>query len=214
MSAEALARKARSIKVLKSEKVPYIEHLPLIETEAESTRRTSKNVAMRAMALSIVAAKGHGLKQETVAKLVKEYKLASVFSPEESAFIKNASPKKHDRIQFSWRYESYWVMLWALGFIAKLDRPDSVCDVERAVSILRHNGHDGFLKKAKLRPQRDILDAADLIYRYHWAARDAHINGRDAPAGLEGGVVYERHRALNWLIGYMDQEWDEVTTDT
>ena len=27
-------------------------------------------------------------------------------------------------------------------------------------------------------------------------------------------VVYERHYALNWLIGYCDQSWDEVTTDT
>jgi hypothetical protein len=34
------------------------------------------------------------------------------------------------------------------------------------------------------------------------------------PAGLHPGVLYERHYALNWLIGYCDQEWDEVTTDT
>lgn len=24
----------------------------------------------------------------------------------------------------------------------------------------------------------------------------------------------ERHRALNWLIRYMNQAWDEVATDT
>lgn len=40
------------------------------------------------------------------------------------------------------------------------------------------------------------------------------MNGRDAPAGLEKGVVKERHYALNWLVGYMDQAWDDVTTDT
>jgi hypothetical protein len=31
---------------------------------------------------------------------------------------------------------------------------------------------------------------------------------------LNEEIIGERHRALNWLIRYMDQEWDEITTDT
>ncbi|MEO7730336.1 MAG: DUF4272 domain-containing protein [Kofleriaceae bacterium] len=27
-------------------------------------------------------------------------------------------------------------------------------------------------------------------------------------------LITERHRALNWLIRYMGQSWDNVTTDT
>ncbi|WP_413404476.1 DUF4272 domain-containing protein [Paenibacillus amylolyticus] len=34
------------------------------------------------------------------------------------------------------------------------------------------------------------------------------------PAGLNGGVAYERHRALNWLICYLNLAWDDVRTDT
>lgn len=49
---------------------------------------------------------------------------------------------------------------------------------------------------------------------YHGAVVDARVNDRAAPAGLEPGVTMERHHALNWLIGYMDQAWDEVSTDT
>jgi len=26
--------------------------------------------------------------------------------------------------------------------------------------------------------------------------------------------VVERHPALNWLLGYQGQEWDDVSTDT
>ena len=40
------------------------------------------------------------------------------------------------------------------------------------------------------------------------------MNGKSAPSGLDPGVVQERHQALNWLIGYMDQHWDDVSTDT
>ena len=43
---------------------------------------------------------------------------------------------------------------------------------------------------------------------------DARISGRQPPAGLDPGVVYERHYALNWLIRYSDQEWDDISTDT
>ncbi|HEX6611164.1 MAG TPA: DUF4272 domain-containing protein [Hyphomicrobiaceae bacterium] len=50
------------------------------------------------------------------------------------------------------------------------------------------------------------------MYRYHWAVRDASINGRPSPADLDPGIVMERHHALNWLIGYIDA--DDVTTDT
>ncbi|MGN6547434.1 MAG: DUF4272 domain-containing protein [Aureliella sp.] len=214
MTDEAQVRKASSMAILKSEDVPLIEHLPAIESEAESTRRTTEEVATRALALCVVAVKGEGLEQEIVEHIIKDYGLASGFTPNEQKFIKDPNPSQHDRIQFAWRYECYWVMLWALGFIERLGRPDTICDVKQAVMIMQQNGRDGFMKMAKLRPQSEILDAADLIYRYHWAVVDARVNGREAPAGLDGGVVMERHYALNWLIGYMDQDWDDVSTDT
>jgi hypothetical protein len=214
MSDEAQTRKSRSLAILKTEQVPINDYLPLTETETDSTRRTSEQVATRAMALCVVALKAEGLEQEIVIHLVQKYELASAFTPKETQFINNPSPKQRDRIQFVWRYECFWVMLWALGFIDRLDRPDKICQVKRAVEFLHENGRNGFLKKANLRPQAEILDAADLIYRYHWAIVDARINKRHTPAGLDGGVVMERHYALNWLIGYMGQDWDDVSTDT
>lgn len=81
-------------------------------------------------------------------------------------------------------------------------------------ATLRDLGTEGLRKKARLRPQADILDACDLIYRYHWAVVDARLKNAPAPAGLDSGVVYERHYALNWLVGYMDQDWDDISTDT
>lgn len=165
MSDEALSRKGRSIAILKAENVPLIEHLPVIETETESLRRSADQVAERAMALCIVAAKGEGVEQKIIDQLIDEYQLATVLTPNERDFIKNPNPSQHERVQFVWRYECYWVMLWALGFTDKLERPDQICDVKRAVTILRDNGREGFLRKAKLRPQSEILDAADLIYR-------------------------------------------------
>jgi hypothetical protein len=75
-------------------------------------------------------------------------------------------------------------------------------------------GPDGLQEDADLRPQSELLSAADLIYRYHWAVVDARLKGQEPPAGLEGAVVYERHYALNWLIGYSGPDWDDISTDT
>lgn len=213
-TADALKRKGRSDARLASEGVPVNKSLPAIEDIGEMKRRSKDEVAWRAMALLAVAVKGEGLDQATVDKLVEDYRLKDHFSPEEAAFISQTSPSDHDRVQFSWRYETAWTLLWALGYVDDLSKPTAVCDVSRAVKIMQERSAEQFIADAKLRSAEEIAEQADLIYRYHWAVVDARINDKPAPAGLEPGVTMERHYALNWLIGYLGQEWDEISTDT
>lgn len=214
MSPEAVQRKERSEAMLRAEGVPINKYLPVVETESASKHRSKDEVAHRALALLVVAVKGEGLEQAVVERLVSTYGLAKYFSPKEAAFIRNASPSEHDRIQFVWRYEAAWVLLWALGYVEKLEKPTGICDVPRAVNFMKTRSTAQFLADAKLRPLKEMLDQSDRIYRYHWAVVDARVNKKAAPASLEPGVTMERHYALNWLVGYMDQEWDDISTDT
>jgi hypothetical protein len=211
---EAVNRKKRSETVLRAEAVPINRTLPVVETEAEAKRRSKNEVAYRALALLVVAVKGEGLDQKRTLEVVKEYGLAPYFTPKEKAFIDDASPPQQDRVQFSWRYEAAWTLLWALGYVDKLDKPVALCDVPRAVKTMKQRTAAKFIAEAKLRPLSEILDQADLVYRYHWAVVDARLKGKQLAGGIEPGVIMERHYTLNWLIGYMDQAWDDVTTDT
>lgn len=213
-SPEALQRKARSEAVLQAEGVPINRYLPVIETESEARRRTREEVARRALCLMVVAVKGEGVEQRIVEEVASEYGLLRHFTPKESVFFAAKAPSRHDQIQFIWRYEAAWTLLWALGYVGALSKPAGICDVPEAVRHVREHTATTFVTQSRLRPLNEILDQADRIYRYHWAVVDARINGRSAPAGLEPGVVLERHYALNWLIGYMGQEWDDVSTDT
>lgn len=211
---EAKKRKERSEAILIEEGVPVNKHLPCVETEEEIKCRSINEIAYRALALLVVAVKGEGAEQSEIEKVIKEYNLESYFTPKEQDFIKNSSPAKHDSIQFTWRYEAAWVLLWSLGYVGELERPVAVCDVSKAVTFMMDRTLEQFIADAKLRPLSEILDQLDIIYRYDWAIVDARINNQEPPTDLDSGVVYERHYAFNWLVGYMEQEWDKITTDT
>jgi len=211
---EALARKERSLAKLLKREVPTLQHLPVIEDSQSAQKRTKEEIAHRAIALCLVALKGEGLDQPTVQQLVAQYGAHEYFTPAEKKFIAASSPTQLERIQFAWRYEDYWVMLWALGYVERLDYPDRICDVPRAVKLLREHSTAEFIARAKVRDLSEILDEADLIYRLDWATVNARLKKQVAPAGLDAGVVVERHRALNWLIGHLNLEWDHVSTDT
>ena len=214
LPANSSARRARSIRRLTAEGVPVLPSLPVIESESEVRRRPAAEIANRAMALLFVAARAEGLEQARAANLVAQYSLTSELTPQERAFLAAPTMSDADRAKFSWRYEAAWVLLWSLGYVERLERPQQTIDPATVARIVADRGRDRFLREARLRSLPDILDEADLIYRYSWAADDARVNGMPAPAGLNADVISERHHALNWLIGYLDQAWDDVTNDT
>lgn len=211
---EALARKARSETRLKSEGVMTNAELPVIENAAEAKLRTADAVVDRALALLVVATKGEGLEQARVIETRDKLGAAPFLSPDEKDFVDDASPTAKDKAQFGWRYECLGVMLWALGFEAELPRPGKIVDAGRIVKLVLDKGPTAFRAEAKLRSSKDILDATDLVYRYDWACVAARMSSEPAPKGVDCEVVLERHRALNWLIGYQNQAWDDVSTDT
>ncbi len=99
-------------------------------------------------------------------------------------------------------------MLWAQNFLDNLPFPDQICDVSLSVQLLqKHKSAEDFIAASKLRSAREVLDEVDFTFRCNWACVEAR-------GALDPGVVKERHHALNWLVGYMGQEWDDVTTDT
>lgn len=214
-SEDALARKESSSEWLKEMAVPINQNLPPIQGEEDTESRSLETIASRALALTLVALKGEGLEQEVVERVYSDLGLDGQLSPNEYEFYKNVEPDAQDRVNFVWRYESLFVLLWAMGYADELGYPGSICDVQAIVKLIHASkGVEGLMADAKLRSQSEILDEADRIYRLHWAVVDARLRGDKAPADLEGGVVYERHYALNWLIGYQDALWDDISTNT
>jgi hypothetical protein len=210
-----LARKRENIKHIKSIGLPSIDHLPVVEDEKQIKPRTAQEVAERSIATVICCVKGEtqGKDKALIDELVQDFGASGYFSPKEAAFIKNPNPGRQELIDFAWRYECLHVFLWALGLNETLKPPNAICDVKHDVGLIRKLGPKDFIAKAKLRPMSEILDMADLYYRLHWAAIELRLKSQKSDK-LDEGIIRERHRALNWLIRYMNQSWDDVTTDT
>ena len=211
---EARQRKYRSEAILKAERVRINLFLPVIETEAEMRPRTKEEVAFRTMTLLAVAVKGEGLEQPLVEKFVADHGLKEHLTPEERAFIEDPDPPYQSRVRFCWRYEAAWTLLWALSFVAKLKKPGAVCDAAQAMWYFSSRGSARFIADARLRAPKEILDQADLIYRYDWAAVHARVHGGPEPAVVDGEITVERHHATLWLVGQENAEWDDILTHT
>lgn len=70
-------------------------------------------------------------------------------------------------------------MLWALGYVDKLGAPTELCNVSQDVGYLQQKDSFGqFLSDATLRSKSELLDEADLIYRYNWVCVNSRIKGK------------------------------------
>ena len=211
-------RKQQSIALLKEQGVPYIEHLPVIETADDVRLRSAEEIARRAICCLITIQLACDLQnqQDVEDSRLFDRFCVRLFLTEKEKAIFNDTATEQDWVNMVWKYEAYWPLIWALGLVDSLAFPDQICDCQKAIEVVSTKAtFDEFMKDVQLRPIDDILDEADLIFRYDWACVDARIKGEPAPAGLNSEVVYERHWGLNWLIDVDGQnDWDHVSCNT
>ena len=185
-----------------------------VDSEAETTLRTQDQVVDRALALCFMGLKSEGLTQARLAAIDKSYHISSKLSPSERVYATTPQPTEQQQLDANWRYDSLHVMLWALGYVDTLSYPDTRCDVAHDAAIIHDLSEAQFRQRAKLRSKKELLDQADLILRLGWACDEARLAKKPAPGNLSSDIVLERHHSLNWLIQYMNQDWDDVSVDT
>ena len=212
-SKEQLERRSKSNERISKMGLHILETLPVTEDPSKINSRTASDISKRAIAVAIAAVKGEGLAHDKVIQIVNQWDISSYFSPEEKIFINNPKVSREDRLKFSWRYEGLDVLLWALGYKDELPPPNQICDVKTDVSIIVNNQNGSLAKNSKLRSMNEIMDMADYYYRLHWVAVELRISGKKSSL-IDGEIIMERHYALNWLIKYMGQKWDDIQTDT
>jgi hypothetical protein len=209
---KALARKAVTEAKLAARGIEVPATLPPLVCEDELTLRTRDEVVERARALLLVALRAESVasgEAMPVALLLSKMPLADdALSPEEQAFLAQEAPSQQDCAQLTWRYESLYLLEWALGLVPELPFPGAPVDTATTVATLIE------MRGPRLRSAAEILGALDLHYRLHWQVRQARLKNLGETAGVDADVIMERHRALNWLVRFQHAGWDEVDTPT
>lgn len=214
---DQLERKERNIQFVSSLGIKTIDHLPVVESETEVEIRDTTEIASRAVILAITNLVAFNTISEDDAQgIISKFELNQYVTPEENGFLQN--PTDALKNQVSWKCEAIWTLCWALGIIDELGPANQMADLntipQEDYPIVSQVDPNTFIQKAhKVRSSSEILDANDLYYRLNWACVDARLNGNEMTT-VHPGVVYERQYALNWLVNYMRQDWDDVSCDT
>jgi hypothetical protein len=211
------SRKISSESKLRALRVPINEHLPLIESEEETTLRSVEDVHRRLVALWAVVGKALLGTESRFARYIVEHQMEPWLSNVERQFILDSQPAKRDGIHFSWQLEALFFVAWCAGLVEADEVPTHESSVQSILDLFPQNDEppDRLQAAIAIRPKSDILDRADLLYRLHWAVRNAQLTGSSGPSEVNGGVVQEWHRAVNWMVCYNEEDdWDQVGTDT
>jgi len=210
--AAALARRRRSIARLRRLGIPTLAELPVIE---RGKPRSTKAIVERIIALEAVVLRAFAASPELQADYAKAFPSAALLTAEERAFMRAKRPSPSARKAFSWRCEALEVLRWSVGLVARLPALDEQVKPQAQLDeLVEHGSPAGLRRAAKPRSHDELLELSDLMYRAHWAVRDAELAGKRPPRNLDRGIVIERDHASRWLLGLGGLAWDDVSLDT
>jgi hypothetical protein len=209
-------RKTRTEAILREKGIPFLPSLPCIESEEDTALRTPEEVGIRMLCLFCVIGSAYDPSDRSYRQYLERFELWEHLTPEELAFMSNPSPTRESMVNFTWRSEALFLLAWAVRLFETLPLPTHQTDNEEIIDRFTNFEKSPwpFVQGLTLRPKSEILDASDLLYRLHWAARSAESQEQPPPGGLDPGVVHEWHYAINWITKYEDLDWDEIVTDT
>ena len=187
------------------------------DDEVPEEIRDPEQIAKRALALFAVVRLAMGAPRDQTLAWLREHALWDALSPAELDFISTATPTRQQVINASWRAEALLVLIWALRLVETmpaLNEPYDTNDLKGLLPPYTSQNVGEFVATAVRLPDDALLEYADDVLNSHWEARDASIRGKPVPENLHIGIIQERHHAINWVTGYGNLPWDEVTTDT
>jgi hypothetical protein len=185
------------------------------DEESDDEFRSAAEIARRCLVLCSVVAASHKENGPKIVSWLKDEGLWKDVSPKERSLFQSKKPTNGQLVNASWKVEALHLLLWALRLIPSIEDNKTRAERLRLQALLPYLGPTSeFIANSELRSEDEIREMNEKIYEAHWLVRDAETNSRALPKGIDTGVLIERHRAINWLMGYGAQAWDDVTTDT
>lgn len=206
---EALARKLRSEAILTKQGLPTASELPCFAPASLIQMRTQEETIARAAAVSCISHRAQLDYLNDLDEFMQEEGIFPFLTADEKRFYFSSPDRESPHnAPYTWRIEGAHALYWALGHMLRLDYPDAPTDHKVLFHLFFTRGLEGFRASSRLRLTGEVLDAADLYFRYLALCRRRSGEDAGAPGMLAHLVVHERYVALCWLLGR--GEWDTL----
>lgn len=178
--------------------------------------RNPQEVAKRALVLIGIFQAATGRDKESIIKILKNNSLWSEVSELERKFLETSDVESQFiSMQYSWRSESVYILLWALDYFGFDEIPKNEKNLDKIGDLLKqddfHKSID--IENAHFRSFNEIYKILDEVYKLNWEIRDSYINKEEPQNNYHPSIIYEWHYSLSWLTK-PNEEWDSITTDT
>lgn len=186
---------------------------------ASDKARTAEEIARRALALGSAVSLSFKAPRKEVLAFVEEAGLVGELTATERSYIFSARRSAKATVNMSWNAEALVVLLRSINKISSIPAAHVQCSTGDLADALPPFGFESlqqFIGSLTRRPEKELSDMAELIQEQHVVARQRKSNPayRSEAGEIDIEIVQERHRAINWVVGYCGKSWDEVTADT
>jgi hypothetical protein len=208
-----LARKETTESYLRSRGVPVNSRLPFTESPEELSVATPQQVARRACIISGLLSLAFGAPRHSVLRFFESGGLFEHATASELALVHATSLEQKQTERLKIQIEGPWELAWVLCLIPRSDH-FQYCGQHLITLVPKLDEPvSGFVERAQMRPLDDLLAEADMLYRLHWAVREASLRQQSIPNCLRFYVTDERLRAINWVL-FSDVSWEDTDTST
>ena len=199
--------------------LPAPDHLGYVvepDASAFDALRSPDDVMRRCHAIMATTAVLDGADPGFVDGVLREHGLDAWLAADERACIDAAGDDRELAVAISWRTEALWALLWSLGAVEHLD-PTRLRTSEEEVAAYTALVPEMRVELTRtpeaLRPDDELLAAADLYYCLHWNEVSARLQRAvEWPEAIHPVAVVERRHALEWLT--VRDAWDDVDLST
>ena len=201
----------KNIEILKQDNIPFIEHMKAIPFNSCTSLRSKEEIISRMLAdyaIATCALYSLGGNADIVHSVLdqmdEKLNIKSTLTVEDINFlnaIAEQNVSKQDLQDVTWVFEECAMLMWTLSLI---DKPASnkECNVEQLDNFFFSiKNYDELSSQCSIRSKEEILEQADLLFRYHWACREARMKGKQLPQ-LNEMIVQEQRRALEWVLNW------------
>lgn len=201
----------KNINLLKEKNIPFIEHMKAIPFNSCTNLREKTEIIDRMLSdyaiatCALYALEGNENRLgNIIKKMDSNLCILKVLTKEDTDFLMAMESKKVSKQGLqdaTWAFEECAMLMWTLGLIDK-PNSDKECNVEQLDKFFFNiKSYDELSSQCSIKSKEEILEQADLLFRYHWACRETRMQGKQLPQ-LNEMIVQEQRRALEWILNW------------